>query len=135
MLVPLRLLDVGMAEHQLNRADGLASNQLLHESPHLREVQRLAGPRDTHSLILLPIEMTGSSIHRDDQLRVCGKGALEKTVVGFVPDDTELGQRIAHREALDNFSDELWMIAEDVRVLLQDGGADPSVDKPARASS
>jgi hypothetical protein len=73
--------------------------------------------------------VTGSSIHRDDELRVRGKRAFEKTIIWFVADDTELGQRIAHREALDNFSDELWMIAEDVRVLFQDGWADPSLDK------
>jgi hypothetical protein len=47
----------------------------------------------------------------------------------FVPNDTELSQRIAHREAFDNFSDGLWMIAEDVRVLFQDGWADPGLDK------
>jgi hypothetical protein len=40
-----------------------------------------------------------------------------------------LGQRIAHREALDNFSDELWMIGENVRVLFQDGWTDPRLDQ------
>lgn len=54
--------------------------------------------------------------------------ALEKTVVRFVPDDTELRQRIAHREALDDFSDEFRVIAEDVRVLFHDGRTDPSLD-------
>jgi hypothetical protein len=80
-------------------------------------------------LVLLAIEVPGCRVHRDDELRVCAKRALEKTVVGFVPDDTELGQRIAHREALDNYSDELWMIAEDVRVLFQDGWADSGLDQ------
>ena len=51
--------------------------------------------------------------------------AFDKTIIWFVPDDTELGQRIADRKALDNFSDEFSMIAEDVCVLFQDGGADP----------
>jgi hypothetical protein len=82
-------------------------------------------------LVLLAIEVPGCRVHRDDELRVRCKRALEKTVVRFVPDDTELGQWIAHREVLDNFSDELWMIAEDVRLLFQDGWADPSLDKTA----
>ena len=34
---------------------------------------------------------------------VRGKRGFEKTTVRFVPDDTELGQRIAHRKALDDF--------------------------------
>jgi hypothetical protein len=80
-------------------------------------------------LVLLAIEVAGSSIHCDNEFRVRGKRALEKTVVGFVPDDTELGQRIAHREALDNFSDELWMIAEDVRVLFQDRRCCPCLNQ------
>lgn len=31
--------------------------------------------------------------------------AFQQTVVGFVADDTELGEQIAHEEALDDFSD------------------------------
>jgi hypothetical protein len=46
-----------------------------------------------------------------------------------VPDGTELGSRIANREALDNFSDEFWIIAEDVCVLFQHGWADPRLDQ------
>jgi hypothetical protein len=84
---------------------------------------------------LLSIEVTGSSIHRDDELRVRGKRAFEKTIIWFVADDTELGQRIAHREALDDFNDEFGVIAEDVRVLFEDGRADPASIRPARASS
>ena len=83
-----------------------ASNELLHQPSHLRDVQEFAGPRHAHRLILLPIEVPGSSVHRDDEFGVCGKRAFQKTVIWFVPDDTELGQRIADWEALDNFSDE-----------------------------
>jgi hypothetical protein len=56
-------------------------------------------------------------------------GALEKTGVRFVPDDTEPGQRIARRQALDDFSDEFWMVAEDVRVLFEDGWTRPRLDQ------
>jgi hypothetical protein len=80
-------------------------------------------------LVLLPIEVPGRRIHRHDEFRVCGKRALEKTVVGFVPNDTELGQRIADREVLDDFSDKFRVIPEDVRVLLEDRRADPRFDQ------
>ena len=46
-----------------------------------------------------------------------------------MPDGTELGSRIANREALDNFSDEFWIIAEDVCVLFQHGWVDPRLDQ------
>ena len=105
-----------------------APSKPLHQSSYVRNVQKLAGPRYVHRLVLLAIEVSGCRVHGHDEFRVCGKRALEKTVVGFVPDDTELSQRIAHLEALDNFSDELWMIAEDVRVLFQDGRTDPRLD-------
>jgi len=108
---------------------GSGSIELLHHSSDLWDVQKLARPCHLHGLVLLAIEVPGCRVHGDDEFRVCGKRALEKTVVGFVPDDTELGQRIAHRKALDNFSDELWMIAEDVRVLFQDGWVDPSLNE------
>jgi hypothetical protein len=87
-------------------------------------------------LILLAIEVPGRRVSGDDEFRVCGKRALEKTVVGLMPDDIELGQRIAHREPVDNFSDKfLVVVAEDVRVLFEDGRADPRLDQTARASS
>jgi len=46
-----------------------------------------------------------------------------------MPDDTELGQRIAHGKALDDFSDKFRVVAEDVRVLFEDGRADPRLDQ------
>src|SRR5262249_52378269 len=77
----------------------------------------------------LPIEVPGCRVHGDDEFRFYGKSALEKTVVRFVPDDTELRKRIANGEALDNFSNEFWMIAGDVRVIFQDRWADPRIDQ------
>jgi hypothetical protein len=50
---------------------------------------------------------------------------IQKTIVRFVPDDTELGQWIADGEALDNFSDEFRVVAQDVRVLFEDRRTDP----------
>jgi hypothetical protein len=85
---------------------GSASNELLHQSAHFRDVQELAGPRHAHCLILLPIEVPGRRVHRDDEFGARDQRVLQKTVVRFVPDDAEVGQRIVDGEALDNFSDE-----------------------------
>ena len=46
-----------------------------------------------------------------------------------MPDDAEFGQGIAHREALDDFSDEFRVIAENVRVLFQDGRSNPRLNE------
>ncbi len=93
------------------------------------DVEKFAWPRHSHRLILFPIEVPGCRVHRDDEFRVCGKRAFEKTVVGFVPDDTELGQRITHREARNDFGDEFWVVAEDIRVLFQDCGTYPRLNE------
>ena len=108
---------------------GSAPNEPLHQSSYVRDVQKFAGPHHVHRLVLLAIEVSGCRVHGHDEFRVCGKRAFEKTVVGFVPDNTELGQRIAHREALDDFSDEFRVVAEDVRVLFEDGRTDPRLDQ------
>src|SRR6267142_6084698 len=83
---------------------GSPSNKPLHQPPHFRDVQELAGPRHVHRLILLSIEVPGRRVHRDDELGASRQRAFQKTVVGFVPDDAELGQWIADGEALDNLS-------------------------------
>ena len=80
-------------------------------------------------LILLPIEVPGCRVHSNDEFRVRRKRALQETVVRFVPDDTELGQRIAHGKALDDLRDEFRVVAEDVRVLFEDGRTDPRLDQ------
>ena len=56
---------------------------------------KFARPRHTHGLILFPIEVSGRRVHRDDEFGVRGKGKLQEIVVWFVPDDPELGSRIA----------------------------------------
>src|SRR5215210_3398930 len=73
---------------------GSASSELLHQSSNFRDVQEFAGPRHVHRLVLLAIEVSGCRVDGHDEFDVGGKRALEKTVVRFVPDDTELGQRI-----------------------------------------
>jgi hypothetical protein len=55
--------------------------------------------------------------------------AFQKAVVGFVPDDAQLGQRIADGEGLHNLSNELRLIAQDIRVLLEDCGTDPRLNQ------
>jgi hypothetical protein len=37
--------------------------------------------------------------------------AFQKPVVRFVFDDTQLGQRVAHREGLDDFSNKFGVVA------------------------
>ena len=106
-----------------------ASTELLHQPPNLREVEEFAGSHHAHRLILLPIEVPWSGVHRDDELRACRQRAFQKAVVGLVPDDAQFGQRIADEEALDNLSDELRVVAQDIRVLLEDRRTDPRLNQ------
>ena len=108
---------------------GSASNELLHQSSHVRDAQKFAGPRHAHRLILLPIEVPGRRVYRDDKLGACRQRAFEKTVVGFVPDDTELGERLTDGEALDNVSDEFRVVTKNVCVLLEDRRTDPRLNQ------
>src|SRR5437879_3240329 len=57
------------------------------------------------------------------------RSGKQESVVQFVPDDTELGQRIADGKALDDFSDELWVVPQDVRVLFQHGRTGPRLNQ------
>ena len=112
-----------------------ATKELLHQSADLREVEELAGPHHAHRLILLPIEVPGSRVHRDDELGACRQRAFQKAVVGLVADDTQFGQRIADEEALDDLGDELRVVAQDVRVLLEDRRTDPRLNQAGATSS
>ena len=76
------------------RRVGFSFDELLNQSPHLRDVQELAG-RTTFTAIEVP----GCGVHGGDEFRLYGKSAREKAVVRFVPDDTELRKRIANGEA------------------------------------
>ena len=69
--------------------------------------------------------MPWSGVDRDEEISVRDKRAFQKTIVWFVADDTEFGQRIADAAASDNLSDEIWLVSQHVRVLLKDGGTDP----------
>jgi len=80
-------------------------------------------------LILLPIEVPRSGVHRDDELGACRQRAFQKAVVGLVPDDAQFGQRVADGKALDDLRDELRMVAQDVRVLLEDRRTDPRLNQ------
>lgn len=80
-------------------------------------------------MILLPVEVPGRRVHRDDEFDVRRKRAFEKPVVWFMPDHTRLAQRIADCEALNNFSDEFPMVAEDVCVLFENGRRDPRLEE------
>jgi hypothetical protein len=73
--------------------------------PYLRDVQELAGTYHVHRLILFSIEVPRCCVHGDDEFRIRCKRTFQEPVVRFVPDNTELGQRIANGKALDDFGD------------------------------
>ena len=112
------------------------SIKLLQQAPTSGTFKNSPGTRHVHRLILSPIEVPGCRVHGDNEFRIRCKRAFQEPVVWFVPDDTELGQRIAHREVVNNFSDKFRVVAEDVGVRFEDGRADPRLDQTgARASS
>ena len=86
-------------------------------------------------MILLPIEVPWSRVHRDDELRAYRQGAFQEAIVGLVPNDAQIGQRIADGKTFDNLSDEFRMVAQYVRVLLEDRRTDPASIRAACASS
>jgi hypothetical protein len=63
-------------------------------------------------LILLPIEVPWSRVHRDDELGADRQGAFQEAIVGLVPNDAQIGQRIADGKMIDNLSDEFRMVAQ-----------------------
>jgi hypothetical protein len=68
-------------------------------------------------------------IHGDDEFRFNGKSALEKRLSGSCRRTLSSVSGWQTGKALDNFNNELWMIAEDVRVIFQDRWADPRIDQ------
>jgi hypothetical protein len=92
-------------------------------------------PRHADRLILLSIEVPGRRVDRDDELGICGKRALQETVVGFVPDDTELGQGIADGEASTiSATNSAWSPRTSASSSRMAGVTHASM-RPARASS
>jgi hypothetical protein len=104
-------------------------HRLLHQPPDLREIEEFAWPHHAHCLILLPIEVSWSGVQSDDELRACGQGAFQETIVRLVPDDAQFGQRIADEKAIDDLNDEFRMIAQYIRVLLEDRRTDPRLNQ------
>src|SRR5947209_6242183 len=45
--------------------------------------------------------------------------------------DTQFSQRMTQLAGLDNFSNEIWPVSEDVRVFLEHGRAHPRLDQAA----
>jgi hypothetical protein len=86
-------------------------------------------------LILLPIEVPWSRVHRDDELRAYRQGTFQEAIVGLVPNDAQIGQRIADGKTFDNLSDEFRMVAQYVRVLLENRGTDPGLNQAGVWSS
>ena len=73
--------------------------------------------------------MPGSGVHSDDVVGVSRKGALEESIIWFVPDDAQLGERIADAAAFDDLSNETWIVAEHVSVFFKNRRARPSLDQ------
>ena len=79
-------------------------------------------------MILILVEMAGSPIDGDDVVGVSRKGTLEESIIWFVPDNPQLGERIADTAAFDDFSNEIWIVAEHVAVFLKNRRTSPSLD-------
>jgi hypothetical protein len=73
--------------------------------------------------------MSGSGVDSDDVVGVYCKGALQESVIWFVPDDAQLGERIADTAAFDDFSNEIWIVAEHIAVFLENRRTRPSLDQ------
>ena len=80
-------------------------------------------------MILLLVEMSASGVHSDDVVGVSRKGALEESIIWFVPDDTQFDEGIADTAAFDDFSNELWIVAEHISVFLENRRTRPSLDQ------
>ena len=80
-------------------------------------------------MILLLIEMSGSGVDSDDVIGISRKGALEESIIWFVPDDAQFGEGIADTAAFDDFSNERWIVAEHISVFLENRRTRPSLDQ------
>lgn len=92
--------------------DASISNELPDQVTDLREVEEFARSQDTHGLILLPVEVTRSSVDCDDEVRARGQRAFQEAVVGLVTYDVQFRQRVALAAAVDDLGDELRMITD-----------------------
>jgi hypothetical protein len=84
---------------------------------------------------MLLIEMSASGVHSDDVVGVSRKGALEESIIWFVPDDAQFGEGIADTAAFDDFSNELWIVAEHISVFLENRRIAQASINPDRTSS
>ena len=73
--------------------------------------------------------MSGSGVDSDDVIGISREGALEESIIWFVPDDAQFGERIADTAAFDDFSNELWIVAEHISVFLENRRTRPSLDQ------
>jgi len=79
-------------------------------------------------LILLLVEMSGSRVDGDDVVGVSRKGALEESIIWFVPDDAQFSEGIADTATFDDFGNEIWIVAEHVSVFFKNRRTCPSLD-------
>ena len=109
--------------------DASISNEFPDQATDLREVEEFAWPQDTHGLILLPVEVTRCGVDCDDEVRARRQRAFQETIVGLVTNDTQFRQRVALAAYIDDVSDELRMIPEHIRVLLEHGRTHPRLNE------
>ena len=105
------------------------STKLSKQPRDLTQLQELAGRYDANRLVRLPIEMPRSCIDRDDVVRIRSQSAFEKPVVRLMPNHAQFRQRVARKKTLDNFGDQLRVIAENVGVFLENRGRNPRLNQ------
>ncbi len=60
-----------------------------------RQVDELTGRSHTHAVADLPVKKVAPRrVDREEEARVDGQGTFQDAIVGFVPDDEEMRQRI-----------------------------------------
>jgi hypothetical protein len=121
--------------HFLQRPVKLIPCDVVHESLHVRQVEKFARPCDRDLLILLSVEVTGSGIYRDDEIGTSDERAFQESIVWFVPDDMELSQRMTHAAHFNNLSDQVRPVTQNVCVFLKTARLAQASSKPMRASS
>ena len=105
------------------------SDKPFHQARDLQKAKELARPQDPHGSVVVPIEVTGSGVHGDDELRVRREGAFEEPVVRLMRDHVQLGEGVALTACRHDLGDELRMVSEHIRVLLEDRGTNPRLEQ------
>ena len=72
--------------------------------------------------------MPRSRVDSDNVIGVSRKGALEESIIRFVPDDAQLREGIADTAAFNDFGNEIWIVAEHACVFFKNRRTGPNLD-------